>query len=120
MKPVDTRTLPLNRNWRFMPDDCEEAWFRGYDDSSWERVTLPHDWSVTYPFSEEHSSGTGYLPGGIGWYRHGFTLSEELKGKTVSLCFDGIYKNSQVWINSYYLGKGPADTVLSPTMSPPC
>jgi beta-galactosidase len=108
MKPIDTRTIPINKNWRFMPEDCEEAWFRGYDDSSWETVTLPHDWSVMYPFSEEYSSGTGYLRGGVGWYRHGFTLPEEMKNRRISLCFDGIYKNSQVWINSYYLGKRPS------------
>ena len=108
MKPIDTEVISLNEDWRFLPEDCEEAWFRGYADSLWERVTLPHDWSVQFPFSEEYSSGTGYLRGGIGWYRNSFAMSESLKGKKISLCFDGIYKNSQVWINSYYLGKRPS------------
>lgn len=68
---------------------------------------VPHDWSVELPFSKDCSSGTGYLAGGIGWYRVRFALPEELKGKRVRLAFDGVYKNSQVWCNSYYLGKRP-------------
>ncbi|MCM1025294.1 MAG: DUF4982 domain-containing protein [Roseburia sp.] len=85
----------------------ETAWYKGYDDSVWRRVTLPHDWSVEYPFSRKYSSGTGYLAGGTGWYRVHFLLPEEYRGKNVRVVFDGVYKNSQVWCNSYYLGKRP-------------
>ena len=70
-------------------------------------MVIPHDWSVEQPFSQEYSSGTGYLAGGTGWYRVRFTLPEEYRGKKISLLFDGVYKNSQVWCNSYYLGKRP-------------
>lgn len=94
-------------NWKFHYNDCPDAWFKGYSDESWEDVTVPHDWSVHMPFSKEYSSGTGYLAGGIGWYRTSFYLPEALKGKRVSIVFDGVYKNSQVWCNSYYLGKRP-------------
>lgn len=97
----------LLSNWKFQYNDCPEAWYKGYDDSSWEGVTVPHDWSVHMPFSKEYSSGTGYLAGGIGWYRGSFYLPEELKGKKIFITFDGVYKNSQVWCNSYYLGKRP-------------
>ncbi|MGN6712954.1 glycoside hydrolase family 2 TIM barrel-domain containing protein [Anaerocolumna jejuensis] len=93
--------------WRFHYGDCPEAWYKGFDDSSWEEVSVPHDWSVHMPFSREYSSGTGYLAGGIGWYRTEFCLPEELKGKRIYITFDGMYKNSQVWCNSYYLGKRP-------------
>lgn len=85
----------------------EAAWYRGYDDSAWRRVTVPHDWSVEQPFSRIYSSGTGYLAGGVGWYRVRFSLPEEYRGKNVRVVFDGVYKNSQVWCNSYYLGKRP-------------
>ena len=68
-------------------------------DQSWKTVDLPHDWSIEGPFSEEWASGTGYLPAGIGWYRKTFELSSEQHAKTIYLYFDGVYKNSEVWIN---------------------
>lgn len=104
---MDSVRFLLNDNWKFHLGEAEDAWYKGYDDSSWEDVTLPHDWSVSLPFSREYSSGTGYLAGGIGWYRLRFSLPEEYRGKKISICFDGIYKNSQIWCNSYYLGKRP-------------
>lgn len=100
-------TENMNLNWKFFRGDEPKAWYKGFDDSSWRNITLPHDWSVEEPFSKEHSSGTGYLPGGIGWYRKAFTLPEELRGKRVYVTFDGIYNNSQVWCNSYYIGRRP-------------
>lgn len=97
----------INPGWKFHRGECEEAWFKGYDDTNWKDVTLPHDWSVSEPFSREHSSGGGYLSGGVGWYRARVTLPEELRGKKVWIIFDGVYNNSMVWANSYYLGKRP-------------
>lgn len=93
--------------WKFHYNDCPDAWYKDFDDCSWEEVTVPHDWSVHMPFSKEYSSGTGYLAGGIGWYRTEFYLPEELKNKRIYITFDGVYKNSQVWCNSYHLGKRP-------------
>lgn len=105
---MNTVIKELKENWRFHLGECEEAWYKGYDDSSWRKVMLPHDWSVEMPFSKTYSSGTGYLAGGIGWYRGRFWLPEALRGKKVRLVFDGVYKNSQVFCNSYYLGKRPS------------
>lgn len=104
---MDTIYINLNENWKFNLNDCPEAFEKDYDTSHWEEVTLPHDWSVKQPFSKEYSSGTGYLSGGIGWYRKTFNLPETFKGKKVWIIFDGIYKNSQVWCNSYYKGMWP-------------
>lgn len=111
---MNTTKILLNNNWRFHLEqtDSQEyagAWYKGYDDSGedWQDVTLPHDWSVSLPFSREYSSGTGYLAGGYGWYRLHFHIPEELRGKKLTLCFDGVYKNSQVWCNTYHLGKHP-------------
>ena len=99
--------LLLSEGWKFHFGECEEAWYQGYDDRAFERVMLPHDWAVAYPFSKQYSSGTGYLTGGIGWYRLHFYLPEEYQGKSIRLVFDSVYKNSQVWVNSYYQGKHP-------------
>jgi beta-galactosidase/beta-glucuronidase len=93
--------------WNFHYNDCPEAWYKGYQDSLWEEVTVPHDWSVHMPFSKEYSSGTGYLAGGIGWYRTSFQLPEAYRNKRIFITFDGVYKNSQVWCNSYYMGRRP-------------
>ena len=82
-----------------------EASFAGFDDAAWKNVTVPHDWAVTMPFSTSYSSGTGYLAGGIGWYRCHFTLDAEQAKKHVRILFEGVYKKSEVWCNSNYLGK---------------
>ncbi len=97
----------INLNWKFCRGDCPDAWLKSYDDTGWKPVKLPHDWSVSEPFSQGHSSGGGYLPGGIGWYRGCFTLPEEVRGKKVFITFDGVYNNAKVWVNSYYMGKQP-------------
>lgn len=104
---MNTQIWNLNENWKFSLGSCEDAWYKGYDDSSWSSVMLPHDWSVGLPFSRENSSGTGYLAGGCGWYRLRFSIPEEYRGKAVKVVFDGVYKNSQVWCNSVYCGKRP-------------
>lgn len=104
---MDKLVLSINENWKFHYGECEEAFYKGWDDSNFIPVILPHDWSVTMPFERTNSSGTGYLSGGVGWYRLHFNLPDEYRGKHIVLHFDGIYKNSQVWINSYNLGKHP-------------
>ena len=104
---MDKITLEINKGWRFHLGECEDAWYKGYKADHWQKVMIPHDWSIEKPFSKDYSSGTGYLAGGIGWYRLMFRLTEKYKGKCIRIVFDGVYKNSQVWCNSYYLGKRP-------------
>lgn len=116
---MDREIRQLCSGWRFHLGECEEAWYKGYDDSGWREVMLPHDWSVEAPFSKDYSSGTGYVQGGTGWYRLRFFLPEKYKGKCLRLVFDGVYKNSMVWCNSYYLGKRPSGyTTFSYDISP--
>ena len=100
------------QNWKFFlengPDKLYlDRWNPGFDDNLWENVIIPHDWAVSFPFSVNYSSGTGYLPGGTGWYRTIFRIPENWDGKQAFIYFDGIYKNSQVWCNGNYLGKRP-------------
>jgi beta-galactosidase len=93
--------------WRFYKGDAQGAEQAGFDDAGWQKVRLPHDWSIEGPYSAEHASGTGYLPGGIGWYRKSFTLPESAKGQKVLVEFDGVYRDSDVWINGHHLGHRP-------------
>lgn len=104
---MDTQIITLSDHCRFHLGDEPDAWQAWYDDTGWQEVTLPHDWSVTLPFDRNCSSGTGYLPGGIGWYRLHIKPDESWRGRQISICFDGVYKNSRVWCNSYYLGERP-------------
>ncbi len=99
--------MGLTEGWRFHYGDEPEAWYAGFDDSAWETVFVPHDYAVGGAFSEEYSSGTGYLRGGTAWYRKRFSLPDLEPDCTVRVLFDGVYKNSRVWCDSYYLGKHP-------------
>ncbi|GAA4736229.1 beta-galactosidase GalB [Flavisolibacter ginsenosidimutans] len=80
-----------------------------YNDSKWRTLNLPHDWSIEGTFSETYPTtfNQGALPAGIGWYRKTFSLPLSSKNKIVSIRFDGVYRNSEVWINGHYLGKRP-------------
>ncbi|MDR3174493.1 MAG: DUF4982 domain-containing protein [Treponema sp.] len=105
---METPTVTINlQNWKFSLDRHTDPWAPDFDDRSWEDVIVPHDWAVSFPFSREHSSGTGYLPGGTGWYRTLFRAGP-VRGKRASVTFGGVYKNSQVWCNGYYLGRRPS------------
>ena len=98
------RIININNNWKFHLGEAVNADFMGYNDNAWKDVTLPHDWSVEYPFDTSNASGTGYLPGGTAWYRKHFVLPDDIKNKRVRITFGGVYKHSKVWINSNYLG----------------
>ena len=78
-----------------------------YDDSSWEQVNLPHDYSIEQDFSKSMEAESGYLPGGIGWYRKNFKLDESAQGKQIRIDFGGVYMDSTVYINSHKLGTHP-------------
>jgi beta-galactosidase len=99
----------FTQDWRFHLGDVANGQDTGLDDAQWRQLDLPHDWSIEGEFSENAPSGTGggALPGGLGWYRKTFTIPMTSKGKQVFVEFDGVYRNSEVWINGHYLGKRP-------------
>ncbi|GAA4493812.1 hypothetical protein GCM10023172_02870 [Hymenobacter ginsengisoli] len=98
----------FNADWKFHRGDAPGAERPAADDHAWRTLSLPHDWSIEGPFSEEWASATGYLPGGVGWYRKTFALPAGYQGKKVFIYFDGVYKNSEVWLNGHFLGKRPS------------
>lgn len=99
------KSICLNDGWRFHLGDAADAYYMGYDDRGWRQVTVPHDWAVEHPFDPCWASGTGYLPGGVGWYRGHFCLDGEDAARRVRVTFEGVYKRARVWINSNYLGQ---------------
>lgn len=101
-----TREL-FNEGWYFHLGDGRYLGAQMLDHSSWRKVELPHDWSVELPASPVLSSCTGYLPGGIGWYRKDFTVPADRKSDRVYIYFEGVYNNSEVFINGKWIGKRP-------------
>ncbi len=77
----------------------------GYDDKDWRVVQLPHDFIVEGTFDPQADASHGFLPKGAGWYRKTFNLSRGDRGKTLWLEFDGVYRDSQVWLNGHLLGR---------------
>ena len=97
----------LNDAWRFILNDINDAQQPAFDDTQWQTVDLPHDWSVKGTLNQRLASGTGYLPGGVGWYRKTIRLHPEQQGNKVYLYFEGIYNRSEVFVNGQSLGVRP-------------
>jgi beta-galactosidase len=82
-----------------------------FDDSAWRKLDLPHDWAVELPFDHGALMNHGYkqlgptLGNTIGWYRRSFNLNSADQGRTISIEFDGVYRNSLVWLNGHCLGR---------------
>lgn len=95
----------FNDNWLFMQRDDANAKNVEYNDQRWRNLDLPHDYSIEGIMSPDLASCTGYLPGGIAWYRKHFTIndSEALH----YIYFEGIYNRSEVYLNGHLLGKRP-------------
>jgi beta-galactosidase len=101
--------LLMDYGWTFIKGDPPRAEAARVDDSGWRRVDLPHDWSIEGPYdSAAATTGRGgYLPTGVGWYRRAFRLPAGARGRRVTIEFDGVYENSDVWINGHHLGRRP-------------
>ena len=101
--------LLMDRDWKFILGDEKGAESTAYNDNAWRTLDLPHDWSIEGEFKKDEPTGGGggYLPTGIGWYRKTFKLPSSVSGKQVSIQFDGVYMNSEVWLNGHLLGKRP-------------
>ena len=114
---VRSRTS-FNKDWLYtrfgpMPDGSDKAEPVGmdapeFDDSSWRKVNLPHDWGIEGPFRMDLPNRTGRLPwAGTGWYRKHFTIPAKEKGKLFFIDFDGAMSHARVWLNGQYLGEWP-------------
>ena len=102
-------TTDFNANWNFKLGDYPTAIESNFDSSDWRKLQLPHDWSIEGEFSSKHptKAAQAALPAGIGWYRKIFPLPLQWKDKSILIEFDGVFKNSEVWINGHLVGKRP-------------
>lgn len=99
----------LDDGWRFVRADAAAAAEPSFDDSAWQTVTLPHDWSIAGPFAATNPTGGAgaFLPSGVAWYRRTFTVPPTSAGRRVYVELDGVMENSDVWINGQLLGHRP-------------
>ena len=89
-----------------------------FNDSAWRQVNLPFDWVVDLPYSGQASHSHGYKQVGwkypqnsVGWYRKHFFVDKNDEGKSISVRFDGIFRDAQVFCNGFYLGHEPSGYV---------
>jgi beta-galactosidase len=101
--------ISMDAGWRFSRGDFAGAERAAFDDSSWRKLDVPHDWGIEGPFDALNPAGGAgaFLPTGVGWYRKHFTLPSNLAGSRIFVEFDGVMENSDVWINDAHLGRRP-------------
>ena len=102
-------TISFDSDWRFLKGDATGAEAPNFNDSTWRKLDVPHDWSIEGPFDAKNptAGSGGFLPSGVGWYRKHFNVAANQKGKRIFVEFDGVMANSDVWINGFHLGKRP-------------
>ena len=98
--------LSMDLNWSFTRGDPAGAKNPDFDDSNWRALDVPHDWSIEGPYARTNSTGGsgGFLPAGIGWYRKHFVTPATFKDKEVSIQFDGVFMNADVYLNGHNAG----------------
>ena len=115
--PAWAEVRSLSQDWRFHAGAAEGAERSAFDDQAWHRVVVPHDFSIMdkadggglarSPFDRATASGqdSGYLPGGIGWYRRHLTLTADEASRIVRLNFEAVYMDADIWVNGEHLKK---------------
>ena len=101
--------INFNNDWYFILEDNTSFSEENHDNSSWQKLNVPHDWSFEKGVRKggDQGQGGGYHDGGIGWYRKNFNVEKESLSKITYINFDGVYMNSEVWINGNYISKRP-------------
>lgn len=96
-------------SWKFELDSLIDASAENYNDAAWRELDLPHDWSIEGEMKPSNPMGNdgGYFPSGIGWYRKTFRVPEAWEGQLVSIYFEGVYMNAEVFVNGQSLGIHP-------------
>ncbi|NCB33315.1 MAG: beta-galactosidase, partial [Erysipelotrichia bacterium] len=100
------RSVLFNDDWKFILSDPNHAESTALDDSSWQSVSLPHDWSISTDFTADGEAESGFLLGETGWYRKTFPFSND-GHKRVTVTFEGVYMNAAVYLNGRKLGSHP-------------
>ncbi len=112
--------MNLNLDWKFILDDLLSGHLIDLDESAFQTVHLPHDYSITQPYHREEGDGcTGYLVGGVAWYRKHISITEQDLTGVAMLTFDGIYNRANIYVNEHFVafhpyGYSPCQLDISP------
>lgn len=101
----DDRVYNFDENWKFNLGDASGADGAVYNDAAWRTVNLPHDYSIEGEFDSTLEAESGYLKGGIGWYRKSFTIDPTWENKVVAINFGGVYMDCEIYLNGTKLGE---------------
>ncbi len=105
--PSPRAIVNLDFDWRFLAQDTAGGEAAAFDDAAWRRVDVPHDWSIEGEYSSQNTPQNGWLPAGTGWYRRVIDVPAEWLDGVVGVRFEGVYMNSQVWLNGAPVGGRP-------------
>lgn len=96
-------------DWRFFLGEETKASSDNFNDKDWRKLDLPHDWSIEGKVHPKNTTGAGggYFPAGVAWYRKTFMVPDSWKTKKTAIYFEGVYMNSEVFINGKSLGVYP-------------
>ncbi len=98
----------FNQSWSFNKGDLGNEQFISFEDVQWRMLDLPHDWAIEGPFDKKYDTRTGGLPiYGTAWYRKHFVIDARHKGKSVTLEFDGVMNNAEVYLNGEKVAARP-------------
>ncbi|MGN6323907.1 MAG: glycoside hydrolase family 2 TIM barrel-domain containing protein [Dyella sp.] len=111
--PLSAEQRTLSQDWLFYKGDVASASSASLDDHAWRKIDVPHDWSIAnkpdgsapYDANTPGGQSSGYLPGGIGWYRRHITLSAEEAARVVRLNFEAIYMDADIWLNGEHVAQ---------------
>ena len=103
------RKQRFNFDWKFALGDAAENSAENFDDTTWRKLDLPHDWSIEGKSEKNNPSGGdgGFYPTGTGWYRKTFSAPTEWKSQKIVIYFEGVYMNAEVFINGKSVGIQP-------------
>lgn len=109
LKASDVRKQLFDYDWKFALGDSVSASAADFDDSAWRKLDLPHDWSIEGNISADAPTGNdgGYFPSGVAWYRKTFDVPADYSDRKVGIYFEGVYMNSEVFVNGVSLGVWP-------------
>lgn len=101
------RSVNFNKNWKFLKGDPKDGAKPEFNDVGWRSLDLPHDYSIEGEFTTKGEAESGFLLGGVGWYRKHFAVPKKYDGKSITIDFDGVYMNADIYVNGKKLGNHP-------------
>jgi beta-galactosidase len=98
-KIIARDTILINDNWKFIRQGTTDAMTTEYNDAHWQKINIPHCFNVTDPYDNDNDYYRGIVT-----YRKKIILPDSLKGKSITLFFEGANQSSDVFVNGIFAG----------------